>query len=55
VGRSSSEQSFEALVDDKPQYQKMKNRRALRKNKRKLCEKKLVLVGVNSAGLTYKL
>ena len=52
---------MEAMVEDKSKsqtkkkYQTKKNRRSLRKNKRKICEKKLVLVGVNSAGLTSKL
>ena len=43
------------MVDVKSKCQTRKNRRSLRKNKRKICDKKLVLVGVNSAGLTSKL
>ena len=39
----------------KSKCQTRKNRRSLRKNKRKICDKKLVLVGVNSAILTSKL
>ena len=40
---------------DGSKNQKKKNRRALRKNKRKQCLTNLVMIGVNSAGLTSKL